>query len=58
MLETEPRFGIGGLPMSGRKPRSLTIAAADLPILQAVARARRLAWFQVQEFEDVSFLAA
>ena len=34
--------------MRGRKPRPLTIAADDAPILQAVARSRHLAFFQVQ----------
>ena len=34
--------------MRGRRPRPLIIAAADTPILEAVARSRRLAWFQVQ----------
>ena len=48
MLEIEPCCDTGGSPMRGRKPRPLTIAAPDLPILQAVARARHLAWFQVQ----------
>jgi hypothetical protein len=32
--------------MRGRKPRLLSLAAAGLPILQAVART--LPWFQVQ----------
>ena len=44
--------------MRGRKPLPLTIAAADLPILQAVARARRLAWFQVQHARIVLAVAA
>jgi Winged helix-turn helix len=44
--------------MRGRKPRLLTIVAADLPILQAVARARRLAWFQVQHARIVLAVAA
>jgi len=34
--------------MRGRKPRPLSIAAPDIPILQAVARARHLAFYQVQ----------
>src|SRR3954470_16924602 len=58
MLEVEPCFGIGGSPMRGRKPRPLTVAAADLPILQAVARARCLAWFQVQHARIVLAVAA
>jgi hypothetical protein len=44
--------------MRGRKPRPLTIAAPDLPILQAVARARHLAWFQVQHARIVLAVAA
>jgi hypothetical protein len=48
MLEEEPGSGPGGGTVRGRKPRPLTLAPADLPILQAVARSRRLAWFQVQ----------
>src|SRR3954470_9543994 len=58
MLEVEPCLGTGGSPMRGRKPRPLTIAAADLPILQAVARARCLAWFQVQHARIVLAVAA
>src|SRR5215510_7846015 len=58
MLEAEPCFGIGGTPMRGRKPRPLSIADADLPILQGVARARRLAWFQVQHARIVLDVAA
>lgn len=44
--------------MRGRKPRLVTIAAADLPILQAVAHARHLAWFQVQHARIVLAVAA
>jgi len=44
--------------MRGRKPRPLIIAAPDLPILQAVARARHLAWFQVQHARIVLAVAA
>src|SRR3954451_13547922 len=58
MLQVEPCFGIGDSPRRGRKPRPLSIAAADLPILQAVARARRLAWFQVQHARIVLAVAA
>src|ERR1700737_927962 len=58
MLEVEPCLGTGGSPMRGRKPRPLTIAARDLPILQAVARARRLAWFQVEHARIVLAVAA
>ena len=34
--------------MRGRKPRPLKIAAADVPLLQSIARSRSLPWFQVQ----------
>src|SRR5690242_19162918 len=44
--------------MRGRRPRPLTISAADTPILEAVARSRRLAWFQVQHARIVLALAA
>ena len=57
-LGAESSFGIGESPMRGRKPCPLTIAAADLPILRAVARARRLAWFQVQHARIVLAVAA
>src|ERR1700746_1099044 len=58
MLKVEPCFGIGGSPMRGRKPRPLILASTDLPILQAVARSRRLAWFQVQHARIVLAVAA
>src|SRR3954470_17492948 len=58
MLEVEPCLGTGGSPMRGRKPRPLSIADADLPILRGVARARRLAWFQVQHARIVLAVAA
>jgi hypothetical protein len=44
--------------MRGRKPRPMTIADADLPILQAVAHHRRSAWFQVQHARIVLAVAA
>jgi hypothetical protein len=50
MLEGEPSSGIGGCPLRGRKPRPLTIAAPDRPILPAVARARHQAWFPSQRW--------
>src|SRR6266496_2540234 len=53
-----PLSGRGGGPMRGRKPRPLTVALADTPILQAVARCRRLAWFQVQHARIVLAVAA
>src|SRR5712691_8720010 len=43
--------------MRGRKPRPLTLAAPDVPILQGVARARHLAWFQVQHARIVLAVA-
>src|SRR2546430_4941378 len=58
MLEVALWSGVGGGCMRGRKPRPLTLAAADTPILQAVARARRLAWFQVQHARIVLAVAA
>src|SRR6516225_9468508 len=57
ILKVEPYSGIGGDPMRGRKPHPLIIAAPDLPILQAVARARHLAWFQVQHARIVLAVA-
>src|SRR5262245_59748732 len=44
--------------MRGRKPRPLTLAPADVPVLEAVARSRRLAWFQVQHARIVFAVAA
>lgn len=44
--------------MRGRKPRPLQLAGADRPILQAVARSRRLAFFQVQHARIVLAVAA
>src|SRR5262249_43193199 len=44
--------------MRGRRPRPLVLADADTPILQAVARSRRLAWFQVQHARIVLAVAA
>jgi transposase len=43
--------------MRGRRPTPLTLAAADLPILEAVARIRRLCWFQVQHARIVLAVA-
>ena len=34
--------------MRGRKPRPLSIAPADLPILRQIARAESLPWYQVR----------
>jgi hypothetical protein len=43
--------------MRGRRPTLLTIPAADMPILEAVARSRRLSWFQVQHARIVLAVA-
>jgi len=44
--------------MRGRKPRPLSIVAPDLSILQAVARARHLAFYQVQHARIALAVAA
>jgi hypothetical protein len=44
--------------MRGRRPRLLTIQAADTPILEAVARSRRLAFFRVQHARIVLAIAS
>src|SRR5262245_58116592 len=44
--------------MRGRKPRPLTIATGDQPILEAVAQSRRLAFYQVQHARAVLAVAA
>jgi hypothetical protein len=44
--------------MRGRRPRPLTILTTDTPILEAVARSRRLAWFQVTRARIVLAVAA
>ena len=43
--------------MRGRKPRPLTVAAADAPILAAVARSRHLSFYQVQHARIVLAVA-
>src|SRR5579864_7355703 len=58
MLARETHSSTKEPTMRGRKPHSLTIPAADLPILQAVARGRHLAWFQVQHARIVLAVAA
>src|SRR5579872_1005733 len=52
------RSGIGDFAMRGRKPHSLTVAAADTPILQAVAHSRHLSFFQVERARIVLAVAA
>src|ERR1700730_9717783 len=49
---------IGGIPMRGRTPRPLAVAAADAPILRAVARSRHLSFFQVEHARIVLAVAA
>src|SRR4051812_26929566 len=49
---------MGGNSMRGRKPRSLSLADTDLPVLQAIARSRQLAFFQVQRARIVLAVAA
>ena len=44
--------------MRGRRPRPLTLSAADTPILEAIAHSRRLAWFQVQHARIILAIAA
>jgi hypothetical protein len=44
--------------MGGRKPRPVKLADADIPVLQAVARHRRLCWFQVQHARILLAVAA
>lgn len=44
--------------MRGRRPRLLTIPAADRPTLEFVAHDRRLAWFQVQHARIILAIAA
>jgi Winged helix-turn helix len=43
--------------MRGRKPRDLSLAEEDEPILQAIARSRTLPWFQVQRARVVLAMA-
>lgn len=43
--------------MRGRKPRNISLAAHDEPILQAIARSRSLSWFQVQRARIVLAMA-
>src|SRR5947209_5877253 len=53
-----PYSSCGGVAMRGRKPRPLTLAAPDAPLLQAVARSRHLPFFQVQHARIVLAVAA
>src|SRR5437667_37094 len=48
----------GGIAMRGRKPHPLTLAAADGPILRAVAHSRHLSFFQVERARIVLAVAA
>ncbi len=54
----DPFLYCGDVAMRGRKPLPLTVANADAPILQAVARSRRLSFFQVQHARIVLAVAA
>src|SRR5262245_47853151 len=58
MLGVEPWTDLGGSPVPGRKPRPLASAPADLPLLEAVARSRRLAFYQVHHARVVLAVAA
>src|SRR5207248_2797484 len=51
-------LALEGRSMRGRKPRRLTLAPADVPILHGVAHSRRLAWFQVQHARIVLGVAS
>src|SRR5437879_319749 len=47
-----------GRPMRGRKPCPLAIAAHDRTLLQEVARAEALPWYQVRRARTVLAIAA
>src|SRR5436853_387836 len=57
MLKEEPSPGMGGRPMRGRRPRPLSLAPADQPLLTAIARSRQLSWFEVQRARVVLAVA-
>jgi hypothetical protein len=44
--------------MRGRKPLPVTIAPADYPVLQWIARGENLPWYQVQRARIVLAIAA
>ncbi|MCI0460297.1 MAG: helix-turn-helix domain-containing protein [Gemmataceae bacterium] len=44
--------------MRGRKPRPLTIAPADLPVLRLIAQGNGLPWYQVRRAQIVLAMAA
>ena len=44
--------------MRGRKPRPLTIPAADLPVLRLIAQGNGLPWSQVQRVKVVLAVAS
>jgi hypothetical protein len=44
--------------MRGRKPRPLTIAPADLPVLRLIAQGNGLPWYQVRRAQIVIGMAA
>lgn len=43
--------------MRGRKPRSFSLASADVPVLESIARSRTLPWYQVQRARLVLAMA-
>ena len=43
--------------MRGRKPRRITLASHDVPLLHQIARSRTLPWFQVQRARVVLAMA-
>ncbi len=44
--------------MRGRKPRCLSLAPNDKPVLEKIARSRTLPWFQVQRARALLAMAA
>jgi hypothetical protein len=44
--------------MRGRKPHVLVIASEDVPVLEHVARCRKLPWFQVERARILLAVAA
>lgn len=56
-MEVALRPDSEGIGMRGRKPRPLSIAAADADVLRAVAHSRQLPFFQVQHARIVLAVA-
>ncbi len=44
--------------MRGRKPRPLTVAPADVPVLRLIAQGNGLPWYQVRRAQIVLAVAA